>query len=378
MQSPLTFKADLLLQDNRIFKILQDFNEHDWLHARDFYQNFNPSGNVLSARKGIDKSPFRLNHDYYNKNSIMPAYNPDFDKSFSQVTDERAKDIENKLSPTQKICVDWSGGVDSTVILAAVLKNCNSEKIVVNLNQTSIFENPLFYYKFIDKKVETRNSNYFIDLDSNEYIVLTGQPEIPACKHYIKLLLKNSTVFDEAIIDGYNFFLDNVVKPEYRQTFTKHYENILENINDVQSDYPIIKTFGDFVWWEYFNFDYKGKNFADFYNLATPENNIESWMNTFVCWYDYPEYQRWIMKNKGSGKTHGKNLAEWRLEHKKYIYDFDGNEYYYKYTSKMSSDSRVRSDRPIAVTTEDFRNLTLEDNFDEIVSLLPSIINTKV
>ena len=73
--------------------------------------------------------------------------------TFEQATDitamRLAKLIENSDLP---IAVHWSGGIDSTVILSAMIKNFNpalQDRVVVVMNNASYFENPYFFEKCI-------------------------------------------------------------------------------------------------------------------------------------------------------------------------------------------------------------------------------------
>ena len=56
--------------------------------------------------------------------SAMPAYDADFRLTCQEITDQRAHEVEQRmLNENKKLVVLWSGGIDSTCILAAMLKN---------------------------------------------------------------------------------------------------------------------------------------------------------------------------------------------------------------------------------------------------------------
>ena len=83
----------------------------------------------------------------------MPAYDPTFTKSFSDVSDERAREIADLINTkNQKFVVMYSGGFDSTIIMSSLIKNLSSEEIKnvsVCANGHSMIENPSFWKKFI-------------------------------------------------------------------------------------------------------------------------------------------------------------------------------------------------------------------------------------
>ena len=52
----------------------------------------------------------------------MPVYDPTFSKSFAQVSDEEALTIKSRVNQGEKFAVMFSGGIDSTVVVSALIK----------------------------------------------------------------------------------------------------------------------------------------------------------------------------------------------------------------------------------------------------------------
>jgi asparagine synthetase B (glutamine-hydrolysing) len=87
----------------------------------------------------------------------MPKFEPHFSESFSDITDRRALEIRDLLRKTgAQVALYYSGGIDSTICLAALLRNLNAEElknIHVCMSAESIQENPSFFEKFIYRKM---------------------------------------------------------------------------------------------------------------------------------------------------------------------------------------------------------------------------------
>ena len=75
--------------------------------------------------------------------------------SLADLADRRAIElIKNAKDTNRNIIVMWSGGIDSTFVLTAILKNiseADQELITVLLTTHSISDNPDFYFKFLSQ-----------------------------------------------------------------------------------------------------------------------------------------------------------------------------------------------------------------------------------
>jgi len=85
------------------------------------------------------------------------------------------------------------------------------------------------------------------------------------------------------------------------------------------------------------------------------------------------------MKNTGAWVKHGHNLGSLKHYPKSYIYEYDRNEYYYKYKTKINSSGRNYNNlnqQPFAITDQ-FEVLSLENNLNCIIELLPGHLDSK-
>ena len=83
---------------------------------------------------------------------------------------ERAED--------KKLYITWSGGIDSTLVLAEFLKVVHKDRIVVLMNDNSIQEYPNFYNKYIKNQLEVHdynfNNNDYIEKSLLDGVIVTG------------------------------------------------------------------------------------------------------------------------------------------------------------------------------------------------------------
>ena len=371
-----TYSVIRLLESPEIVKIIDDMNLPGWAYAQDSYTNFQVTSLMLSPRCGVDNLFFKQDNnkfDFYK----TPKYDDNFNKTYSDITDQRAIDVLNNLPDNKKLWINWSGGIDSTVPLCAILKNWSAsdlERVVVGLTPTSIFENPQLYYTFIKDKIKIKNSNDPINM--NEYQLILGDPELFPISKYTDIPNVHPGLFDSSIAsckDKFINYLSDRINKNYGVT---HYEKLTESAESVGTDYPI-ETLADLIWWEGFNWQWKGRYGRDFLAFYNPENNFDQFVENNILWYSSTDYQKWSMKNKGPGETYGKDMTKIKMSQKKYIYDFDKNHFYFNFKSKFPSDGRFgwSAFKRVCMVTDDNRCLTVEENFDEIVDSLPLILN---
>ena len=113
----------------------------------------------FTSRRGQWSDPFDVEIE---PSFQMPEYDPNFQLSFSEVTDRRALDIKKIINETDRpIFIQWSGGIDSTVCLISLIKNLSEQEkknIVISMSGDSIVENPQMYNKFLKGKFQIIDS----------------------------------------------------------------------------------------------------------------------------------------------------------------------------------------------------------------------------
>lgn len=292
----------------------------------------------------------------------MPVYDPTFNKSFEQITNEQALSIKDRISKGEKFVVMWSGGIDSTVILSSLLKNLNAEdltSVTICATADSIIENPVFWEKYVHNKLQV------LDGSAHKYDDLIEKGLVPITADEGDCIF--GTVLGLTFYNHYDFYLDRM-SPEVQTTL----RNLKYKISSPDTHYSVYKeliikhlglgvtdpTFGrllyqkydrniktasvpvhtlhDFFWWLIFNVKYLNCSVRG----ALYYNDRVEWktaINTIVNWYNYPDYNRWSMVNNNNGQKIQTTLASYKTAAKDYIWNFDKNDWYRNFKIKIES-----------------------------------------
>jgi hypothetical protein len=318
----------------------------------------------------------------------MPNYDPSFNYTFSEVSDMRAQDVKKIINETGKDCiVFYSGGIDSTVTLVSLLKNLNQaelKKIKISLSSDSIIENPYFYKKFIQNKFEIIDSmsNMYSDcINQNGYICITSDlgdfiygtelgvklyPQLHALENKLPANIKKSyshiynkvsspdthySEYKDLLILYFNLGLEKGIKQletrlDYPRSLSSRtavdqqfgelfYEKLNHNIKT--SGIPV-HSLHDLFWWSMFNQRYIWGAIRPSLNYGNESNIKNTFEQGIVNWFGSKEYQLWSLNNNNNGeKICGSTQSSYKWASKKYIYEFDKNEWYLFNKIKMPS-----------------------------------------
>lgn len=322
----------------------------------------------------------------------MPEYIPDFKKDFSDITDQRALDIKNLINQrNDKFAVMYSGGIDSTLVVCALLKNLNQSElknISICTSNHAIIENPKFFLSHIKDKFKILDSSKlkYDDLIQQGYRPITADEGdcifgtlfgIEFYRNYDYLISRVSPAVKQNLQDIKNPISADVHYSRYKdllieylsldnnQNFgKKYYEKIDENIRS--SDVPV-NSLHDFFWWLIFNLKYVncGIRGAVFYNDRL---NCQSVIyDHIINWFTTVEYQQWSMANNNNGKKIQDTVASYKIESKKYIFEFDQNEWYFSYKIKLESLGHIvafQNLKNIPITKRPNARFGLDQNFN--------------
>jgi len=321
--------------------------------------------NVWVSRNGAEWSlpwPVKIKDRFK-----MPTYDPLFKKSWQQITDERAVDVAKLIrEKNKKFSILYSGGIDSTLITVALLKNLSNEELKnINFycNTASIIENPIFYKKYIHEKFETINSTDHLieDVISKGYTVISSMSGDCLCAsknwldlqanlyYYIRDLSTESkrninnnwskatdpsvhySVFKDLIISHYNGKGNNNLGEQY-------YAKIEKNIKT--SDVPVHSLY-DLYWWNIFNIKYIHLS-AKLYIIDNFKMSFDDIEKNMFDWYNTNDYQKWSMTNNYTGEKIDFSSATIKLCVKKYIHEFDKNDWYFYFKQKLPSNENQK------------------------------------
>jgi len=297
----------------------------------------------------------------------MPTYESSFKKNWQEITDERAADVAKLIrEQNKKFSILYSGGIDSTLITVALLKNLSKEELKnINFycNTASIIENPIFYKKYIHEKFETINSTDYLieDVIAKGYIVISSMSGDCLCGsknwldlqanlyYYIRDLSTESkrninnnwrkaidpsvhySVFKDLIISHYNGKGNNKLGEQY-------YAKIEKNIKT--SDVPVYSLY-DLYWWNIFNIKYIHLS-AKLYIIDNFKMSFDDIEKNMFDWYNTDDYQKWSMVNNYTGEKIDFSGATIKLCVKKYIHEFDKNDWYLYFKQKLPSNENQK------------------------------------
>jgi hypothetical protein len=284
-------------------------------YSKDFSQDL-----FLKYRKyGIDTSNF-----VYDRTQSIPHYldiKPDlapipnaegFNKSFEQVVEERAKEL---LSLGKQINVVWSGGIDSTLALFALIKYANDpSQITVYGTYTSILESGnLFENNILPKgvkhNIKVSSKKEFSNPDEIYVTGFMGNQLFGPTDDFSK----NSTI----TLFHHQFNYDDPLAP-YQKCISGEKLEFLQPMIDASP--KKIETVRDLRWWFIFNLDWYT---AKFDSLVHAKNR-----NDIHHFFDTDDFQRYVLTTKEPFTKEVGNALTHRWEMRQLIEDYSGNKHY--------------------------------------------------
>jgi len=271
-------------------------------------------------------------------------------KSLDDILDERAVELHRRaVQDNKKIWIMWSGGIDSTTMLTAFIKNIPANELdrySIIMSANSIAENYYFYKKFIHHKFQTIN---WLDLDLNqellnETIILHGDPanallSCPTVSVFAPLVESGSHLlpFREnigTIIDTLESFVTKS-RGEVKAGWAEWYINKLA---DAIPEYDQATSIATFWWWNYVNFKWHGSILRPFFftrsstNKPISEQEFRYYYDT--CFYINDDFQNWSYSNIDHIVQ---TPFDYKPKMRDYIYNLTHDELYQKYKGFKAS-----------------------------------------
>lgn len=304
---------------------------------------------VSSARYGKTKIwNFYHDPDYVS----CPQLDHRSTQSFSEVTDLRATDIkQTMLQQNQELAVFWSGGIDSTVALSAIVKNFSSadlKNVTVFSNNQSYFENPIFYHSVIEKyQLQTVNFKNFSGDDIQKlferYIVTDGEPadKLWIVNSVFKFeSMHGSGSSEKPLLETADKFINFLAGYMSINQAHEYYQSLMQNINEAEIE---ISTVGDLFWWINFNFhwvDHLLIWYQQFPNKSAAA--YKQYKKNYKPWYNSDEYQSWSLSDLPKSIQHDRQEL-YKMPAKQYIYDLVRDPFYLNYKSKLGSPKGLKN-----------------------------------
>lgn len=339
----------------------------------------------LRARVGTFTTPWDIASNSLYK---IPEFKITND-SLEDLLDERALEIYYSAKRTnKKIAVMWSGGIDSTSVLTAFLKNvptADKNIITVLCDTNSILENIEFYKKFISNKltcIHYRTINLTEEF-LQSYILLHGDPgdclfgpSISKYQYFIDRGLhlepwKNHLGKMKELLE-----IPQVDPMSYEPGFGDWYVNKITNNLEETKQSAYLTSIAEWWFWTYYNFKWEfscQRPFAylrrDFTTKFSDNSIKEFAQNTF---FNTEKFQQWAYSN--IKKNIPKDFSLHKQQVKMYIYEFTKNLDYLKYKSKLPA----RPANLDLMTSSPFRPIYYTKNWQGVLDDSLSIKTLKI
>lgn len=298
-----------------------------------FYEPFTPI-----PRLGADLTDSDMCIDLRD---TPPLVDRSFNKSFEEITDYRSQEVAAWAGRTDSpIVILWSGGIDSTTALSAMIKHFDRpllDRLHVRMNWASYYENPWFYEKIIKKNKINCDTH---GLDWQNSLILTGscadslwiQANILEIENWHPGSYTRSLREPDTLIEWITHRSDSVFAREI-------FDLIVDN--STQADMNL-HTYEDFFWWANFNFYWTGQIYKYVNTTIGDVSNVCIDLDLFRdrcrAWYDNDHYQLWSINNRSNGVKFSGSMRSYKKPAKDYIYDLDKNPWYRDYKLKTGGD----------------------------------------
>jgi hypothetical protein len=299
----------------------------------------------------------------------MPSLGTNFTKTLEQCCHEYARDIlDQAIGENKTITMMWSGGIDSTCMVASFLSVANNDelnKITILLNKDSILENTEFYQKHLIGKIKCKDSNSWPSHITPSIIFLTGEGGDQL--GWFGFTRHSETAFTEL---GWDFLKlsatsDNIIKClekicKNQQVARVCYERVIDPLRKTAT--VDVNSVSQSLWWALFSIKWQNVYLRIMNNLIDTQNVNTNYMkNNFKMFYQSIDIQRWIMYNNEKALWVTK-FTDIKLPLKEVIYRFDKNKQYLENKTKLGSLGKLSRMRPsIGFITADWQFLDIVD-----------------
>lgn len=286
-------------------------------------------GISFSDRSGVIQIPLKTAVATQN---TMPAYDPNFNMTYEECCQASAQALYEKQD-----CLDvpirllYSGGIDSSTILASLIKQVGmaetEKRIELVLNPTSIEENRWMWEKVIRRsKIKFLSSEAHQDWSTDRIMVAgEGNDQIFGSDLFKDLQMwKGPGVFvmpwTEDLI--YEYFSSWKKMPvEHARIWTALMVKLLR-----AAPCPV-ETLTDWWWWTNFTCKWSCVYFRIANAVSNPEIVNQSYMdNYFYQFFNTPQHQKWSMVNQES--KHKNTQDSYKYQAKELICKFLGDNGY--------------------------------------------------
>lgn len=255
----------------------------------------------------------------------LPKALSTFNKSFEEICIARAQDIWAEHSKNNIMNVFWSGGIDSTTALVALLKTRpNGCGIQVHCNLNSIIEND-FFYKLLLKEQFVNLTNSSLVQIPEKVDIITGELGDQIFGSDLLYGITNLLGF-EKLFEDYSEIIPKLFVAR-AGAIQGHF--LYDRYRPIIDECPFkIKSAFDFIWWWNYTQKWQCLKYRS-YSLLDPKLSP-------VHFFENDDFQQWGLFNHDK-KISSHNLETYKMPAKEFIFSYDKNNSYRKNKRKLGS-----------------------------------------
>ena len=312
--------------------------------------NFAKVTNVTGAYARFDRSNYPVKIISNQVLDMVPDFAIRRPLDFTDITDARSIELLAKSQSYSSVLLFYSGGIDSTMILCAMLKNWSAidlARVTIVMNQHCIDENRNMFDTYINGRFDVVSTdNYFIEHKvTNDTLYVTGALGDPLMADE-----NNMLVFNQMYPDAYNKpwkdNLDTIIAYYAIKSDLVIARRIVDTVTQslIKSNFDI-ETVYEFFWWISFNWGWDMDIYQSvWYWRLAPDTDTKQFLeeNHFI-WLNTVDYQDWAINTVGTTLMMGDNIRMAKYSMKKYIYDFNHDLEYFSNKMHEGSVSKNKS-----------------------------------
>ncbi len=309
-------------------------------------------------------SRFDANNDYHCQ--IVNNSNNFVSLTFEQVTDNRAQSIcQQAQSHDLPIIFYWSGGIDSTLFLAAAINNFDQytlNRVKIKMDKNSYFENPWFFNNVIKKN----NLSYTdASINHNNAVIVHGfggdalwgdsEHAFASAQLDARRLNQDPVKNPSDLLRWLNFKFDNMHSNWF-------YQSVVDSAAAAKIS---LHNYKEFWWWWSFNYVYDNYHYfsCNTFDFDCDKMAIDQYQKLVIGWYYSDEYRNWSLTTRATETESEYSIQTYKQLAKDYIYRVDHNPWYRDHKIKIASSRLTINKNPILKIEKDQHFLYFTKNY---------------
>jgi hypothetical protein len=290
--------------------------------------------------------------DFHVVNTLLPLRSNT--ATYADCCDLRAMGLVQQAEYTDKqLYIMWSGGVDSTTMMTAFLRNTTDQqkqRITVMMSQNTTKENPGFFKRFVLGKLRYETSLNFVDrFSQDDSIFVHGECNgqlFGDMDEFSNPYFMNKPAID---VPQWQHHLEDKATPELisamwgHKSFNPKLIEIAKHVVDTsaRSVGLELQNLHQFACWYKLCFVVQHCQLRPIallnHNVKTRHQSLTQKVQSF---YVSDDFDQWAMQRL---TTLGEHCKIQRLESREYIRSFDGDQDYFENMQKVNSGSSLHN-----------------------------------